>query len=143
LEEVIQLPVGIFPGSTARACVLVLNRRKSTHQRGRVTFVDLSRQFAGTPNQSELTADGIAQALAATKGSSVDGISITVDHAVIRSNDFDLEVRRYLSKSVWRGETFAREWETYQQLLIERNRIESAVEDVLKKLGPSKTEDRK
>jgi hypothetical protein len=108
-----------------------------------VTFVDLSRQFAGTPNQSELTADGIAQALAATKGSSVDGISITVDHAVIRSNDFDLEVRRYLSKSVWRGETFAREWETYQQLLIERNRIESAVEDVLKKLGPSKTEDRK
>jgi type I restriction enzyme M protein len=143
LEQIIQLPAGLFTGSTARACIFVLNRRKALKFQNRVIFVDLSREFSGNSNQAELTEQGIRRALEARDRGPIDGVSTTVERAVIEKNGYDLEFRHYFSNAKWRGNSLAHEWTVYRAMCDRRGELESAVEGMLENLGAAKMEEKR
>jgi type I restriction enzyme M protein len=107
LEAVIGLPNNLFYSTSIPVCILVFRKRKAPERVGRVLFVDASARFAPGKNQSAMSDDDIeAIAAAYHAGQDIDGVEglhlRLVDHHEIKSNDFDLNIGRYI-----RAETVA------------------------------------
>lgn len=94
IEAVIALPSGLLTGSAIPTSVLVLNTTKQSHQ---IRFVNAnSEQFckSATRKRTELTHIEVLVKLARGVESSTCAIAVRPEQ--VRSNDFNLEVGRYV-----------------------------------------------
>lgn len=97
VEAVIGLPANLFYGTGIPAAILVLNRAKPKARRGKVLFVEASREFREGSAQNDLRVEDVAK-IAATAHAFVDveKYARVVDLAEIEKNDFNLNISRYV-----------------------------------------------
>ena len=99
-EAVIGLPPNLFYGTGIPASVLVLNRDKPTARKGKVLFIDASRELEEGSNQNRLR-DGDIDHITKTfyEYADVDKYARIVPVAEIERNDWNLNISRYVDVS--------------------------------------------
>ena len=96
-EAVIGLPPNLFYGTGIPAAILVLNRQKPKARRGKVLFVEASREFREGTNQNYLRdedVEKIAKTVLAFDDVERYAHAVPVDE--IAKNDFNLNISRYV-----------------------------------------------
>lgn len=100
LEAVIGLPGGLFYGTWIPACVLIVNKQKSSELNKKVLFINADREFAEGKNQNKLRPEDIEKISSVYKGkTSIDKYSKLVDISEMKAEDFNLNIRRYVDNS--------------------------------------------
>jgi len=97
LDAVIGLGQNVFYGTGLAPCVLVFRASRPSERKGKVLFIDASREFKTGRAQNELLSEHVD----AIHGwyqdySDVDGVCRAVSLAEIKENDFNLNIPRYV-----------------------------------------------
>ena len=101
LEAVIGLGPNIFYGATLAPCLLVFRDRKPDKYRGKVFFIDASREFKSGRAQNELLPDNVDRIHCWYEGyKDLEGISRVVTLEEIRANGFNLNIPRYVEPMI-------------------------------------------
>jgi type I restriction enzyme M protein len=97
IEAVIGLPQNLFYGTEIPACILVMNRDKVAARRGKVLFIDASREFKEGTNQNVLVREHVKKIAATCHAfKDVDRYAHVVPLEDIEENDFNLNISRYV-----------------------------------------------
>jgi type I restriction enzyme M protein len=108
LDTVILLPENLFYNTRVPGTILVFRHRKPDERRGKVLFIDVSREYEQHPEFRKLIRlgprqqNGIAEAYNGFRD--INGFSRVVPLEEIRKNDYNLIVTRYVSPVEKRGE---------------------------------------
>ena len=110
VEAVIGLPTNLFYGTGIPAAILVLNRDKPPERRGKVLFIEASREFREGSAQNYLRDEDVKK-IAATFHAfkDVDKYARVVRSQEIEKNDWNLNISRYVEtaearrRSTWRA----------------------------------------
>lgn len=101
LEAVVGLPSGLFYGTGIGACILVLNRNKPEERKGKVLFIAAETDFQEGKNQNLLRPQDIDKVVSAfDQYVDIEKYARSVSFEEIQSNDFNLNITRYIDKSV-------------------------------------------
>ncbi len=97
IEAVISLASNLFYGTGISACVLIINRRKRKHRRGKVLFVHGAGELTERKNQNRLS-DANVERLASAFHAFCDEprFARVVEAQEIRANDHNLNISRYV-----------------------------------------------
>ncbi|MCC7541185.1 MAG: SAM-dependent DNA methyltransferase [Deltaproteobacteria bacterium] len=98
VEAVIGLPPNLFYGTGIPAAILVINRAKPANRKGKILFIEASRQFREGSAQNYLRDEDvkkIAAAFAAFKDAEKYARVVPVEE--VRKNDFNLNITRYVA----------------------------------------------
>ena len=99
-EAVIGLPANLFYGTGIPASVLVLDRAKSAARKGRVLFIDASKQFEAGKNQNYLRDEDVERIVGAFRSyEDVERFARVVPLEEIAANDWNLNISRYVDTS--------------------------------------------
>lgn len=101
IEAVIGLPPKLFYGTGIPACVLVLNKNKPDHLRGKVLFVNADAEFGEGKNQNYLRPEDIDKIAYAAEHPehAIPRYSRLVAVDEIEGNDWNLNIRRYVDNT--------------------------------------------
>lgn len=141
LEAVLGLPEGVFYAGKAkggaRAAVLVLNMAKPQERKGKVLFVDGSREYEENPKRNRLTEENIARLVTAYRNfQDEEGLARVVDRQEIERNGFNLSIGRYVQRAEAEGELNAEELlGELDTLRDERASLEDAMQKLAEVLG--------
>lgn len=96
IDAVIGLPPNLFYGATLPACILFLNRRRSTQ--GGVYFINAINLFRQADNQNELLDEHVVRIVRAFKArTDEEHFARLVQYTEIVQNNFSLNISRYVS----------------------------------------------
>lgn len=100
LEAVVGLPSNLFYGTGIPACILIFNRNKSEERNGNVLFIAAESDYQEGKNQNTLR-DVDIQKIVATFDvyKDVEKYARVVSLDVIKDNDYNLNITRYVDKS--------------------------------------------
>jgi type I restriction enzyme M protein len=100
IEAVVGLPTNLFYGTGIPAAILVINRDKPKARRGKVLFVEASREFREGSAQNYLR-DQDVKRVAATAHAfrDVNKYARVVDLAEVERNDWNLNISRFVDSS--------------------------------------------
>ncbi|MPM07747.1 hypothetical protein SDC9_54054 [bioreactor metagenome] len=101
IEAIISLPQGLFYGTGIPACVLVCNKNKPDHLKGKVLFINADREFAPGKNQNKLRPEDIEKIdTIFTLKQEIPKYSRLVDtHEIVDEHDYNLNIRRYVDNT--------------------------------------------
>lgn len=101
LEAVVGLPAGLFYGTGIPACILILNRNKPEERKGKVLFIAGESDFQEGKNQNLLRSQDVTKIVNAfDKYEDIEKYARVIELEEIESNDFSLNISRYIDKSV-------------------------------------------
>ena len=106
LEAVIGLAPNLFYGTGIPACILVLRQQvqnganrvsgKPAERQGKVLFINADREFFEGRAQNHLLPEHIEKIVTTfDEFRAIPGFSAIVDHATLKANDYNLNIRRY------------------------------------------------
>ena len=99
-EAVIGLAPNLFYGTGIPASILVLNRNKAAARKGKVLFIDASREFEEGSNQNSLRDQDIEHIAGTFHAcADVEKYARVVPLAEIEQNDWNLNISRYVDTS--------------------------------------------
>jgi len=97
LEAVIGLAPALFYGTGLAACILVFRQKKAKDRKNKVLIVDASNEFKSGRAQNELLPEHVDRIHAWVRDyKDVDGIARVVTLDDIATNDFNLNIPRYV-----------------------------------------------
>lgn len=97
VEAVVGLPTNLFYGTGIPAAVLVLNRAKKTVRKGKVLFIEASREFKEGSAQNYLREEDVTKIAAAFHAfKDAPKYARVVGVEEIEKNDFNLNISRYV-----------------------------------------------
>jgi len=97
IEAVIGLGPNLFYGTGLAACVIVLRNRKPPARKGKVLFIDASKEFKAGRAQNELTPDQVARIVAwYDEFADVEGIARVVPMTELASKEYNLNIPGYV-----------------------------------------------
>ncbi|WP_409275627.1 N-6 DNA methylase [Pseudomonas sp. KCJK9111] len=110
LEAVIGLPANLFYGTGIPACILILRQQKQeganrvsakpAKRQGKVLFINADREYFEGRAQNYLLPEHIEKITTAfDEFRRIDGLSDVVDIAILRDNDYNLNIRRYVDNA--------------------------------------------
>ncbi len=100
VEAVVGLPSNLFYGTGIPAAILVMRRGKPAERKGKVLFVDASRDYREGSNQNYLRDEDVTRIAAAVHAfRDVTRYARVVDVDEIAGNDFNLNISRYVDTS--------------------------------------------
>jgi len=100
LEAVVGLPSGLFYGTGIPACLLIINKNKTTERKGKVLFINSELEFEEGKNQNKLREQDIAKIVDTFDNyTEIKRYSKVVPLADIAENDYNLNIRRYADTS--------------------------------------------
>jgi len=110
LEAVIGLPANLFYGTGIPACILILRQQtqeganrissKPAARQGKVLFINADREYFEGRAQNYLLPEHIEKITTAfDEFRRIDGLSDLVDIATLRTNDYNLNIRRYVDNA--------------------------------------------
>ncbi|WP_406169256.1 N-6 DNA methylase [Streptomyces canus] len=102
IEAVIGLPPDLFHSTSIQTCVLVLRSPggKALERRGKVLFVDASREFRAAQGRNALRAENTARIVTAVRSyEDAEGFARVVDRGRLAANGDNLSVRRYVDST--------------------------------------------
>jgi type I restriction enzyme M protein len=99
LEAVIGLGPNLFYGTGLAACILVLRLRKKKDRKKKVLILDASREFKTGRAQNELLSEHVDRIFSwYHEYKDVEGIAKVATLADISSNDYNLNITRYVER---------------------------------------------
>ena len=97
IEAVVGLPSNLFYGTGIPAAILVMNRDKAPERRGKVIFVDASRECLEGSSQNYLRAEDVRKiSRAIAEFTATEWYAKTISFSEIAANDFVLTISRYI-----------------------------------------------
>ncbi len=101
IEAIISLPQGLFYGTGIPACVLVFNKNKPDHMRGKVLFINADREYAEGKNQNRLRPEDVEKIdTVFTQKLELPKYSRLVDVSeIVEKHDYNLNIRRYVDNT--------------------------------------------
>jgi len=97
IEAVIGLPTNIFYGASIPAALLVINKAKPAERKGKILFIEASSGFVKDGNKNRLRDEDITRIVETFDGFvDVDKYAAVVELAVVRTNDCNLNISRYV-----------------------------------------------
>ena len=100
LEAVIGLPSGLFYGTGIPACVLIVNKKKASHMKGKVLIINADGEYAEWKNQNKLRQEDIQKITSVYRDKQeVKKYSKVVSYKEFKDEDFNLNIRRYVDNS--------------------------------------------
>jgi type I restriction enzyme M protein len=97
IEAVIGLPQNLFYGTGIPAAILVLNRAKTKERKGKVLFIEASREFREGVAQNTLRDEDVKKIAAAFQAfKHIEKYARVVGLDEIQKNDFNLNISRYV-----------------------------------------------
>jgi len=100
IEGIIGLPPRLFYGTGIPACVLILNKNKPDHLRGKVFIINADAEFGEGKNQNFLRPEDIEKITTVfDKKEDIPKYARLVDVSEIEQNDWNLNLRRYVDNT--------------------------------------------
>ncbi len=102
IEAIISLPPALFYGTGIPACVIVINKNKPDSLRDKILFINADAEFAEGKVQNILRPEDIEKIdyVFSHKPESIDKkYARLVDLAEIKTNDYNLNIRRYVDNT--------------------------------------------
>ncbi|MEZ4330897.1 MAG: class I SAM-dependent DNA methyltransferase [Myxococcota bacterium] len=100
IETVVGLPTNLFYGTGIPAAILIVNRDKPKARKGKILFVEASREYREGTNQSYLRPEDVSKIAATVHAfKDVDRYARVVPVDEIEKNDFNLNINRYVETS--------------------------------------------
>ena len=139
IETIILLPEKLFYNTGAPGAVIVLNKNKPQSRRGKILFINASREYEKHPDVRKLNRLGdkhiekIVKAYKEFKES--DGFSKIVDIEKIKENDYNLNVTLYVfPEEEIEDIDVAKEWKEMLSLDAQIKDVTKKIEEYLKEL---------
>ena len=100
IEGIISLPPSLFYGTGIPACIFVINKSKPDELRNKIFFINADAEFAESKNQNSLRPEDIEKIdYVFTNKLEVEKYSRLVNLREIESNDYNLNIRRYVDNT--------------------------------------------
>jgi hypothetical protein len=102
VEAVIGLAPNLFSSTAIAPCVLLLRApgQKTAERRGKVLFIDASREYERGPAQNLMRSEHIEKIASAVRGfADVHRFARVVDRSYLSENDDSLNIRRYVDSA--------------------------------------------
>ncbi|MBW1784906.1 MAG: type I restriction-modification system subunit M [Deltaproteobacteria bacterium] len=97
LEAVIGLPANLFYGTGIPAALMIFDKARKPNGKGKILFIDASREFEQGTNQNKLRDQDIEKIVDTfRKKVTVDKYSYLASYAEIEENEFNLNIPRYV-----------------------------------------------
>jgi len=97
LDAVIGLPANLFYGTGIPAALMIFDKSRKPNGKGKVLFIDASREFVQNTNQNKLRAQDIDKIVDTfQKRKAIDKYSHLASFAEIEENEFNLNIPRYV-----------------------------------------------
>jgi len=97
LDAVIGLPANLFYGTPIPAALTIFDMSRKLNGKGKILFIDASREFEQSTNQNRLRDQDIEKIVDTfLKKVTVDKYSYLASYAEIEENEFNLNVPRYV-----------------------------------------------
>lgn len=97
LDAVIGLPANLFFGTPIPAALMIFDKSRKTNGKGKVLFVDASREFERNTNQNKLRTQDIEKIVNTfRKKKTIEKYSYLAPYAEIEENEFNLNIPRYV-----------------------------------------------
>ncbi|WP_172198076.1 type I restriction-modification system subunit M [Saccharibacillus qingshengii] len=137
VEAVIGLPSNLFYGTGIPACIVILNRNKEEHKKGKVLFINGALDYQEGKNQNTLREQDIEKIISAYDAwQDIEKYARVVNLDEIRQNDYNLNIARYIDSAEEEEEILVEEAiAALQQLEMEREEVEAKMYGFLKELG--------
>jgi len=139
IEAVILLPEKLFYNTGAPGAVIVLNRNKPKERRGKVFFINASKEYKQHPEVRKLNQlgdDHIKKIVKAYKEfTNEDGFSKVIEIGKIKENDYNLNVTLYVFPEEETEEIdVMKEWADLRSIEKEIFEVEGKIEGYLREL---------
>jgi len=140
LEAVILLPEKLFYNTGAPGAIMIFNRAKPEERKGKVIFINASREYEQHPEVRKLNRLGekhIEKIVEAYKEfKDVEGFSRVVSIDEIEENDYNLNVTLYVFPMEEEEEIDVKaEWEELRRINGELAKVDEKIEGYLRELG--------
>ncbi len=142
IESVILLPEKLFYNTGAPGAVIILNKNEPEKRKGKILFINASREYKQHPEVRKLNQMGdghiekIAEAYREFKD--IDGSSKAIGLEKIKENDYNLNVTLYVFPEEETEEIdVAREWNEIRRVEQELAEVERRIEGYLRELKGS------
>lgn len=100
-EAVIGFPSNLFYGASIPAAVIILNKNKTEHKKGKVLFIEASQGFIKDGNKNKLTPENIDHILKSYEDfQDEEKFAKVANLEEIKKNDYNLNITRYVDTSV-------------------------------------------
>lgn len=135
-EAVIGFPQNLFYGAGIPASVIILNKNKPKHKKGKVLFIEASEGFVKDGNKNKLTPENIDRIVKAYEAfEDEEKFAKLVDIEEIKKNDYNLNITRYVDTSeeeeeIDIEEVIGRLSEREQELSDSKDKINSFLEQL-------------
>jgi len=97
LDAVIGLPANLFYGTGIPATLMIFDKSRKTKGKGKVLFIDASREFEQSTNQNSLREPNIVKIVDTfRKKKTIEKYSYLANYAEIEENEFNLNIPRYV-----------------------------------------------
>jgi type I restriction enzyme M protein len=139
IEAVILLPEKLFYNTGAPGAIIILNKNRVEERKGKVLFINASREFEQHPEVRKLNRLGekyiVKIAVAYWDFKDEEGFSKIVELEKIKENDFNLNVTLYVFPEEETEEIdVAKEWQELRGLEKEIVAVEERIEGYLQEL---------
>jgi type I restriction enzyme M protein len=100
IEAIIGLPPKLFYNTGIPACIVVINKKKPSHLKNKILFINADREYGEGRNQNYLRPEDIEKIVTVFENKlEIPKYSRLVDIKEIEENDFNLNIRRYVDNS--------------------------------------------
>jgi type I restriction enzyme M protein len=100
IEAAIGLPSNLFYNTGSPGCLLLFNDNKPDNQKGKILFIDASKDYQDGKNQNHLREKDIKKtAMVFDEFETVDRYCTVADLDEVRENDYNLNISRYVDTS--------------------------------------------
>lgn len=97
LDAVIGLPANLFYGTGIPAALMIFDKSRKLNGKGKVLFIDASREFEQNTNQNKLRSKDIDKIIDTfRKRKTIDKYSYLASYAEIEENEFNLNIPRHV-----------------------------------------------
>ena len=97
VDAVIGLPGNLFANTSSPGCILVIDKDKPASRKGKVLFVDASKDYLEGKAQNHLRDEDIAKTLGSYNDyKTIDRYCSVCDLEEIKENDYNLNISRYV-----------------------------------------------
>lgn len=137
IDTVIGLPANLFANTGSPGCILIFNKNKPSERKGKILFIDASKDYLEGKAQNHLRDEDVEKTLNTyLKYETVDRYCSVCEMEEIEENDFNLNISRYVDTTEPEVPVIIKDVMAELDIL-EQDRIESKskLEGYLKELG--------
>ena len=97
IDTVIGLPGNLFANTGSPGCILILDKNKSEERKGKVLFIDASKDYLEGKAQNQLRDEDLEKTLTTyTNYETIERYCSVCDMEEIKENDYNLNISRYV-----------------------------------------------